>query len=396
MRISSIQLHQQGIESFTTQQDKLAVLQKQISSGMRITRPSDDPVASSRILELEQTVSLLEQYNSNASLAENRLRLEETTLSALENSYYRIKELSIQANSSVNDSVSLNAIKSEINERFDELFSLANTQDSSGEYLFAGMQNQNESFTKNTTGSISHVVFNGDQGQRSFQISQTRQIRADDSGSEIFMEIPSGHGLITDANSAGGSISPALVIETTAFTAGINYEIRFTGANTYDVVDLAAPVPAIVSGAAYTDSANIEFAGIRASITGTPAMGDTFTVSPGQYRDIFQTMEVFKVALSNTSPTRSDNLDSIQADMDAFFQNILNTRTSIGGRLNAVTTQMDDNSAFILTTQKTLGTLRDTDLAEAISQLTLEQTTLDAALSSFAKISSSSLFNFLR
>lgn len=400
MRISTTQIFQQGIEAFTRQQSKLSVLQEQISSGVRITKPSDDPVAASRILDLEQTVSLLEQYNSNASLAENRLRLEETTLSALENTYFRIKELSIQANSGVNDSVTLGAINAEISERLEELLSLANTKDNSGDYLFAGTQNQNESFTQTNTGSMSHVVFNGDQGHRSFQISQTRQIKADDSGSTLFMEIPSAVGLNETAgagNGGSGVMAPALVIETTVYTPG-DYEIRFTAANTYDVFNLssATPLVPIVSGATYTDSANIEFAGIRTSITGAPNINDTFTVSQGQYRDIFQTVEALMNTLGNTSTTRSDNLDSIQTDLDSFFQKILDTRTSVGGRLNAVETQFDDNEAFILTTQKTVSSLRDTDLAEAISQLTLEQTTLDAALSTFARISSSSLFNFLR
>ncbi|MBT4075569.1 MAG: hypothetical protein HOE78_03210 [Gammaproteobacteria bacterium] len=98
MRISSVQIFQQGIEAFGKQQSKLSDLQQQISSGVRLTKPSDDPAGSSRVLELEQTVSQLDQYNVNISLAENRLKLEETTLSAVENSFFRIKELIIQAN----------------------------------------------------------------------------------------------------------------------------------------------------------------------------------------------------------------------------------------------------------------------------------------------------------
>ena len=64
--------------------------------------------------------------------------------------------------------------------------------------------------------------------------------------------------------------------------------------------------------------------------------------------------------------------------------------------MNALDSQRQDNEAQVLVTRSTLSTLRDTDLAQAISQLTLEQTTLDAAQAVFARITSSSLFNFLK
>jgi flagellar hook-associated protein 3 FlgL len=83
-------------------------------------------------------------------------------------------------------------------------------------------------------------------------------------------------------------------------------------------------------------------------------------------------------------------------DIDNFFSKVLEVRTSIGGRLNALESQKEANEADIFVTQATLSTLRDTDLAEAISQLTLEQATLDAAQAVFSRITSSSLFNYLR
>ena len=52
MRISTLQMYQQGIEAFGKQQTKLSHLQQQISSGVRITKPSDDPAASARVLQL--------------------------------------------------------------------------------------------------------------------------------------------------------------------------------------------------------------------------------------------------------------------------------------------------------------------------------------------------------
>ena len=154
----------------------------------------------------------------------------------------------------------------------------------------------------------------------------------------------------------------------------------------------------IVTGAAYIDSADIVFQGIRTSITGAPAAGDVFTISQGQYKDIFESVQTLVDTMnSGANPTqRNANIGEFLDDLDTFLNRVLEVRTSVGARMNALDSQRESNGASILVSQKALSELRDTDLAEAISQLTLEQTTLDAAHAVFARITSSSLFNFLR
>ena len=121
--------------------------------------------------------------------------------------------------------------------------------------------------------------------------------------------------------------------------------------------------------------------GCARRITGAPAAGDVFTVSQGQYRDIFETVRGAAQNLdgSSTAVQRDANTQVILDDLEVFLDRVLEIRTSIGGRLNALEAQQDTNEATIVATQKSLSALRDTDLAEAISQLSLEQTTLDAA-----------------
>jgi flagellar hook-associated protein 3 FlgL len=176
MRISTRQIYTQGVEAFQQQQQKLAKLQQQISTGVRLTKPSDDPAAASKILQLEQTVSLNLQYQSNINLAEQRLNQQDAVLANYDGLLIRVRELAIQANNAPVDAVSRNAIAAEIDERLNELLSLANTIDGNGDYLFAGYQNNSAPFTRATTGSRDFVSFNGDDGVRSVQISQNRQL----------------------------------------------------------------------------------------------------------------------------------------------------------------------------------------------------------------------------
>jgi flagellar hook-associated protein 3 FlgL len=403
MRISTTQIYGQGLKAFGDQQTKLARLQQQISTGQKLTKPSDDPAGSARVLELEQVVAINEQYQSNISQAKHRLELEDSTLTSVESVMQRIRELVIQGNNAVMSAESRNAIADEIDERYKELISLSNATDENGDYLFAGYQNQSEPFTEQTTGSIKQVQFNGDQGRRYFQISQSRQIDASINGSEVFMQVSSSVALneTTAAGNTGtGTMAAAHVIDQTAYVPG-NYQIVFSDPaappQTYDVIDLSGPTT-IVSAANYTDGDILDFQGIRTSITGTPAAGDSFTISSGQYQDVFSIVQTTSEALraSGSGDVRAANLAQALSDIDSSMNNFIESRTKIGGRLNALESQADDNEAFILATNGSLGVLRDTDLAEAISQLSLEQTILDAAQAVFSRITSSSLFNYLR
>jgi flagellar hook-associated protein 3 FlgL len=398
MRISTQQIYTQGIESFQHQQAKLSKLQEQISTGVRLTKPSDDPSASTRVLELEQSLSLINQYQSNISSAENRLELEEGTLSGLDNLVVRVRELAIQANNASLDDVALRAIGIQIDERMNELMSLANSRDNNGEYLFAGFQNRTEPFTETQTGSLQHVVFNGDQGQRLMQISETRQVAVDDSGKSLFLELASDTALNDApslANTGISTIAPARVFDASVYAPG-TYEIRFTAPGIYDVFDVGAAAN-IVTGATYTDGDNIDFQGIRTSITGVPATGDVFTVSQGQFKDVFEMINGLSETLKSpdTNGLRAANIAGFLDDIDVFHNRILDIRTSVGGRLNTMDSQLDSNISRILSIQETLSSLRDTDLAEAISQLSLEQTTLEAAQAVFTRMTRSTLFDLL-
>lgn len=399
MRISTRQIYTQGIEAFQQQQQKLAKLQQQISSGVRLNKPSDDPAAASRVLELEQDVSLNLQYQANINLAEQRLGQQDAVMKTYGDLLNRVRELAIQGNNGPLDPVSREAIATELDQRLGELYSLANTTDANGDFLFAGYQSGNAPFTPAITGSIDHVSFNGDAGTRSIQISKVRQMEIDISGQSIFMEIPSAAALreIPAAANAGTAvIAPASVIDSTAYVPG-DYEIRFIAPGVYDVFDVAGGVN-IVTGAAYVDSQDINFQGIETSITGVPAAGDVFTVSAGQYQDVFSIVSNLASTLRDapSDAIRAANIAQSLGDLDAALEVSLNNRTTIGGKLNAIESQREENEAQVLVAESTLSSLRDTDLAEAISQLTLEQTTLDAAQAVFARITSSSLFNFLK
>lgn len=232
MRVSTKQLQQFGINTILRQQAKVAQLQEQIASGKRITTPSEDPSGAVRILDLRKAIDTTQQYQDNITLVEQRLELEDTTLASAVNNLQRVRELAIQGNSDFQNTNTRRMIAVEVRQRLDDLLALSNTRDANGEYIFAGFQSGTKPFVAETDGTF---TYNGDQGQRFLQISETRQVADSDTGTVVFRDIPTGNGTfqITDnlANTGSGIIDPGSVVDPTAID-GDTYRIQFADQTT--------------------------------------------------------------------------------------------------------------------------------------------------------------------
>ena len=69
MRISTSQIFRQGVDAMLQNQRELSRTELQVASGKRILSPSDDPSASARVLDLQESQQRLTQYQRNAEVA---------------------------------------------------------------------------------------------------------------------------------------------------------------------------------------------------------------------------------------------------------------------------------------------------------------------------------------
>ncbi len=402
MRISTAQIFQQGLRGFQTQQVNIAKIQQQLSSGVKNLRPSDDPADFARSLELEQTANLTNQYMDNIDAAESRLKFEETALDGVGNSLLRIRELAVQGASTILSPEAQQALVAELRQRIDEIYSLSNSVDSYGDYLFAGNQGDSLPFTRTVVAGYQAINFVGDQGVRSVQVSESDTIETGDSGSDVFLKIPSNQavrGVADLTNTGNAQIAPVFRSDASLVT-GDNYRIQFTSANTFDIIDDTSATT-ISSSVAYVSGATIEFDGLRTAVTGSPANGDVFRVRDGKYQDVFTTLNKMVLALEGGTATSGDRTrfsatmqESIE-DIDNALNNINEYRSRIGGRMNVMDNYRDQNEAYLIDTQSAISLLRDVDYAEAVTRLQQNTLSLQAAQASFARIDDNSLFNYL-
>lgn len=409
MRISTSMLYDAGVSAMNKQSVSLLHIQQQIASGRRILKPSDDPVAAARALEVTQSKNILSQYSTNQDNANATLSIEETQLSSLNELLTRVRELAIQASGPSVTATGRQGIAVELRARYDELMGIANSADGQGVFLFAGFMGA----TKPFGGSVDHlnagneIIYSGDDGQRELQVSASRMLGVSDAGSDVFMRIANGNGYFATgyaaANTGTGTIDLGSVTDPAAWNAlaDRNLSINFTSATTYDIVDGLGNT--LVSGGAYLSGQPIAIPGGGASITikGAPAAGDSFTVEPSTAQSVFKTLASLIGTLEATITTSADqaqyanDLTIALNNVDRASNNILRVRATIGSRMNELESLATLNQDLDIQYAQTLSDLQDLDYAQAITDLTRTKSVLDAAQESFAKISQLSLFNYL-
>src|SRR3569833_2767996 len=181
MRISTAQIYQRGVDAMLEQQNQLSQCQTQRGTGKRVVVPSDDPLASVQILDLQKVIDVSKRFQDYIGSARSTLNMEETSVKYAIVLLQRVRELTIQANNGVLDDQQRRGIAAEVNEHLASMLNIANTQDSNGDYLFAGFSAGATPFTQTNAG----FNYAGDQGQRLLQIGPTRQLAVSDSGTEV-------------------------------------------------------------------------------------------------------------------------------------------------------------------------------------------------------------------
>lgn len=416
MRISTQQVYLNNIDNLNRTNSELIKTQEQIATGKRVLQPSDDPLAASQIIKLEQEVARTDQFQTNIDVSNRRLSLEETTLDGMFNSLVRLREITIQAGSAVLGAQDRASLAVEVDGIIDQMQGLMNTRDVQGEYLFSGFQGDQQAYAFND--ATQRYEFQGDAEQRFIQIGPDNRIASTDSGETLF-ETVAVPALMSNAEGAIDTLTiadldayqPASSSGASPFTLSIDDAGLLTVASADGSDVFSQDVPAVnlsTTGITVASGDALSFNGVELTVGSVPAAGSgaTFTAeigSPIERDNVLNIALDLSRGLKNidtgTEAGRAemttllaDTLTSLKSAEDANISG----RTSIGARMNALEQQQLVNDEYKLYTQETLSSFQDLDYNEAISRLTLQQTTLEAAYASFSKVSGLSLFDYIR
>ena len=405
MRISTQQLFNRGLEAIqdvTAQQQKT---QLQLSTGKRILTPADDPVASTRILELNQELEINSQFQRNVQLAEGHLNLQDDLLGSITNVTQRVRELMITAGNGALSKTDLSAISAEVKERLDQMAGLLNSQDASGEYLFSGFQGGTKPFNQNISGAF---VYQGDEGKRFVQVEPNVTIATTQNGKEIFQDIKVDENTFFTVASPNNRAVPSASITTGQIIDQDLYNefypsdmvVTFTSPNEYSITDKSTGRE-LLTNQPFSQNSPILINGVQFEIVGSPLVGDSFFVESTEKQGILSTVEKFVYALDNFDPSPEGravfdaNLSSSITNIDSAETSILEARSKIGARLNTIETTAEQLKDVEILTKEILSNLESIDYAETVSLLSVQQFTLEAAYSSYTRITALSLFDRL-
>jgi flagellar hook-associated protein 3 FlgL len=401
VRLSTAAIHRTSIGSILEQQTRLARTQAQVTSGKRFLSAAEDPIAATRAAALDRTVADNKQFERNSNIVESRLSYEEQSLSDVTLLLQRVRERALEGANSTLGQGERNMLATELRQLVGELVDISNRDDGNGEYLFAGTSTGTKPFARGTTG----VNYVGDQTTRFIRVSGSQALADGHPGTEVFMNITEANGTfrtaVAPANTGSGTIDVGSMTNPAAWVAD-NYTIRFTSATDWVVEDDTLPTPVqVANGTGFASGNTIQFLGARVTITGTPAVGDAFTVQPAQDTDMFSILDNLINTLTAATGLPSDRavfqqqIGASIANLDKGLDRVLSVRAEVGTRLSAIDSAANARETESIDLQQLLSDLRDVDYAEAISRLNQEYAGLQAAQQAYTKISQLSLFDYL-
>ena len=396
MRISTAGFYHQGLASLMRRETDAAKTQQQLTTGNKLTRAADDPAGAAQAQRLDHALGRLDQYGTSAGLLQGRLEAQEAALSDATDYLDRVRELTVQANTGTVSAEDRKIMATEIRHLRASLLDVANRGDGNGRALFAGQRDGVTPFSQ--AGGV--VTYNGDDGRNRVDVAPDMAVADTDPGSEVFMRTPTGDGVIRGtvgaSNTGTGVLQSARVTDSNAW-GGRSLSLEFTSPTAWRVMDGTTQV----ATGTYADGDTIDVAGVQTRLTGAPAAGDSFALQPAPRRDVVATLQSLADALEApaTTPVQKAALANALAgslsDVSAAQEHFVGLRASTGSRLASIDQSADDRAESTVSLKATLSDLRDVDMAEAASRLSLQLTAIEAAQKTMVRVQSLSLFDKL-
>lgn len=137
VRVTQNMLNNNMMRNLNNSMRNMDKLQEQLSSGRKISRPSDDPVVATRGMFYRSSLIENDQFQRNVNEAQSWMELSDKSMEEANSIMQRVRELVIYSGNGGLTKQSFDAIKEEIMQIKDHLGNVAN-QTVGGRHIFAG------------------------------------------------------------------------------------------------------------------------------------------------------------------------------------------------------------------------------------------------------------------
>lgn len=178
MKVTSLNLARIVSNQLNDVRNDIVDLQIQIGTGMRIQKPSDDPIGSVRMVQLTSNLSELDAYKSNMTYGKSFVQTTLTSLDQLLNILSRVQEIAVQQRGSNANTQTRLSASVEVQNAFEEIVQIANSK-LGGKYIFGGHDSLNPPYESDGN-------YVGDSGEFRINIGSAADMKINLSGDEVF------------------------------------------------------------------------------------------------------------------------------------------------------------------------------------------------------------------
>lgn len=382
----------------------------ELSTGKRVTTPSDDPVAFSEASSLRQVLNTNDIIKQNVSEVRSFLEVTEGSLKGAVDILQRGQQLAVRGLTDVLKPEDRQLIVSELDKLLEQMLGLGNTNFKDS-YIFGGQRTTIKPFDVQGN-PIQSVSYQGDGNLISRDIGTSRLLAMNFPGDQVFMggADPTKSAFLALLNLRNefrdsNMVSLTAINNTnqtiTAAEAGATLLTALNAGN-----ELATPVnnggagpgTFVINNTTITydiaaDTINDVLTRINAGVSGVTAAYDdvtqrvVLTSTNGRLIDIKDTKGNFAASMHLLSPT-------------THFTSAIGNLTEVLGKIGSSVRQLDladtQVSTKTITFTTSLSRVEDTDTSKRILELSLSSTAFQAALSVTAKTIPPTLLDFLR
>lgn len=410
MRLSNNQMYQNSLNSILNNQQNVNKAQEQVNTQKRVLTAADDPSATARALLYTDRIQANEQYSKNITMLTSRLKTQESVLESIKGSLERAHTLAIQAGNGVYTDIDREGIAEEIKSIQSSVLDLMNAKTEDGKYIFSGYQDNTQTYSLDS--STGRYVYGGDQGQHKIKVAEGVEIKSSDNGFDTFEKVNARLNVASNVGVASGGITSAQIYvrEQAQFDAfhKANYNADPTaaaGANTFNIITTAGSPNSysleqggnVVASGTF-DGSTLKVAGMEISVNPVANGQVDFTLEAPQKENVLNTLGDLIAGLTNSSISQED-YEQVLADAMTQIDNGKNqvslTQAGLGGRSKTVEKITQSNSDLDVNNKSSRADLVELDMAEAITELTKQETALQASQATFGRLANLSLFDYL-
>lgn len=407
MRISFNYKYQLNLNSILNAQDRLQTASNKLEKQTKILTPSDDPAGSARVVAIDQQINQLSQYQGNSVLLKNNLDLEEQAFSNIRDSMDQVRTLVLSLGNGAYSQTDRSAIAIQIRNIQEHMYDLMNQRDANGNYLFSGFQESQQTYVYNAVSG--DYEFRGDEGQKFIQISQSVTIASNDSAKYVFENVDRRFQTTTPTLSGGATAATATVTDQKQFDsfykstydpqtpANNNFSLVVDAANNYQILQNGASMSPAVTGT-YTSGSAINFNGLQLNVTGgVPSQVDFSLQAPEKTNVLNSLNRMINAVLTNSASgdALSEVIKDTLSEVDSASFYLDEAMSAIGGRQNVLENISQSIEDLQIANKSYRADIYEIDYAEAITELTKQETALQAVQQTFNRVNGTSLFDYI-